>query len=189
MQSWRTLRFDDHCGIKPRDVSFVGGSLSARLTRSKTLGSDRSVASRLIFTNAFCFIARREWLHEVWRVLCMAADFDRDYLLPSPTTNCNGCLPSELRCDTAYAMQNRVLYSLRKKGTLCLQESPRRSGFRIRLAHFAELHEGSWCAQGRTGLFGWMERARQRYELACRSSRHLEPSASRHTGITLPPEI
>ena len=33
----------------------------------------------------------------------MAADLDRDYLLPSPTTNCNGCLPSELRYDTAYA--------------------------------------------------------------------------------------
>ena len=40
MQSWGTLRFDDHRGVKPGDVSFVGGSLSARLTRSKTLGSD-----------------------------------------------------------------------------------------------------------------------------------------------------
>ena len=45
------------------------------------------------------------------------------------------------------------------------------------------LHEGSWCSQGRTRLFGWMERARQRYVLACRSPRHLESSASRHTGL------
>ena len=43
--------------------------------------------------------------------------FDRDYLIPSPTTNCNGCLSSELRYDTAYAVQNRVLYFLRKEGT------------------------------------------------------------------------
>ena len=73
VQSWGTLRFDDHRGIKPRDVSFVGGSLSARLTRSKTLGSDRSVGCRQILINASCFIARREWSHEGWRVLCMAA--------------------------------------------------------------------------------------------------------------------
>ena len=61
VQSWGTLRFDDHRGIKPRDVSFVGGSLSARLTRSETLGSDRSVGSRQIFISASCVIARREW--------------------------------------------------------------------------------------------------------------------------------
>ena len=113
---WGTYRFDDHSGVKPGDVSFHGDSLSARLTRSKTLGSDRSVGSRQILIHACCFIERREWLQEGWRVLCLAADFDRDYLLPSPTTNCNGCLPSELKYDTAYAMQNRVLYSLRKEG-------------------------------------------------------------------------
>ena len=94
VQSWGILRFDDHRGIKPQDVSLVGGSLSARLTRSKTLGSDRSVGSRQFFINAPCFVERRERLHEGWRVLCTAANFDRDYLLPSPTTNCNGCLPS-----------------------------------------------------------------------------------------------
>ena len=41
VQSWRTLRFDDHRGIRPKDVSFIGGSMSARLTSSKTPGSDR----------------------------------------------------------------------------------------------------------------------------------------------------
>ena len=46
VQSWGTLRFDDHRGIRPKDVSFIGGSMSARSTRSKTLGSDRSVSSR-----------------------------------------------------------------------------------------------------------------------------------------------
>ena len=127
--SWGTLRFDDHRGVNPLEVSFVGGSLSARLMRSKTLGSDRSVGSRQIFIYASCFIARREW-----RVLCKAADFDRDHLLPSPTTNCNGCLPSELRYDTLCKTVCCILYE--RKGTPCLQGSPRRSGLRIRLAHF-----------------------------------------------------
>ena len=90
--------------------------MSARLTRSKTLGSDRSMGSRQIFINASCSIERKEGLHGRLRVLCTAADSDRDYLLPSSTTNCNGCQPSELRYDTAHAMQNRVKYSLRKEG-------------------------------------------------------------------------
>ena len=95
-------------GIRPRDVSFIGGSMWARLTRSKTLGS---------YINACCFLERRELLEEGWQVLGSAAQYNRDYLLPAPSTNCNGCSPSELRYDTAFAMQNRVLYSIWKEGT------------------------------------------------------------------------
>ena len=48
VQSWGTLRFDDH----------------ARLTRSKTLGSDRSVSSRQIYINACCCLGRKDWLEK-----------------------------------------------------------------------------------------------------------------------------
>ena len=60
MQSWGTLRFDDHLGIRPKDVSFIGGSMSARLTRSKRLGSGRFVSSRQIYINACCFLEKKE---------------------------------------------------------------------------------------------------------------------------------
>ena len=56
-------------------------------------------------------------MEEGWRVLGSAAQYDRDYLLPAPSSNFYGCLPSELRYDTAFAMQNRVLYSPWKQGT------------------------------------------------------------------------
>ena len=65
---------------------------------------------------------RNGW-KEGWRVLRSAAQYDRDSLLPAPSTNCNGCLPSELRYDTAFAMQDRVLYSLWKEGTPVFTES------------------------------------------------------------------
>ena len=40
--------------------------MSALLTRSKTLGSDRAVNSRREFTNSCCFHQRREWLEGGW---------------------------------------------------------------------------------------------------------------------------
>ena len=165
-------------------MSFVGGSLSARLTRSKTLGSDRSVGSRQVFIDASCFIERKEWLHEGWRVLCTAADFHQDYLLPSPTTNCNGCHPSELRYDTAYAMQNRVLYSLQKEGNAVFS----RVSTSFWTPHSARAFLPSCTkvlgvAKEERRLFGRMERTRQRHVYTCSGPGHLESSASRHTGL------
>ena len=125
VQSWGTLRFDDHRGVKPQDVSFVEGSLLARLTRSKTLGPDRSVGSRQIFINASCFIERKEWLHEGWRVLCTAATL-RSGLFTPVTDHQLQRMPA-FRVEVRYSTRNaepcvRTLYE--KKGTLCFQGSP-----------------------------------------------------------------
>ena len=116
--------------------------------------------------------------------MCTNADFDRDYLFPSPTTNCNGCHPSELRYDTAYAMQNGVLYSLQKEGNAVFS----RVSTSFWTPHSARAFLPSCTkalgvAQGRTRLFGWMERTRQRHVYTCSGPRHLESSASRHTGL------
>ena len=43
LQSWETLRFADHRGLEPRNVPCEGGALIAKLTRSKTLGTDKAV--------------------------------------------------------------------------------------------------------------------------------------------------
>ena len=128
-----TLRFDDHRGIKPEDVSFVGGSMTALLTRSKTLGSDRAVYSRRVHINSCCFLKKREWL-EGWRVLRTSADYERDYLLPAPSTNCNGCLRGELRYKSAFAMQNRVfaIAPKRRKFRGCLPRSGPRTDKRFK---------------------------------------------------------
>ena len=90
--------------------------MSALLTRSKTLGSDRAVSSRRVYINSCCFLQKREWLEEGWQILRTSADYEHDYFLPAPSTNCNGCLHAELSYDLAFAMQNRVLHSLQKEG-------------------------------------------------------------------------
>ena len=63
-------------------------------------------------SNCCCFHQKRGRLEEGWRILRTAADYERDYLLPAPSSNCNGFLHAELRCDSAFAMKNHVLYSL-----------------------------------------------------------------------------
>ena len=80
------------------------------------------------------------------------------------------------QCRTVYD----TLYE--KKGTLCFQglHIVLDSAFGSRISD-----ECSWCAQGRTGLFAWMERTRQRHVFTCGGPRHLESSASRQTGFDL----
>ena len=68
VQSWWTLRFDDQRGIKPEDVSFTGGSMSALLALSETLGSDRAVSSRRVFINSCCFLQKRKWFEKFGRL-------------------------------------------------------------------------------------------------------------------------
>ena len=51
----RTLRFDDHRGMKPSDVSFNGRSMTSRVSRSKTIGSDPNVSSRMVFVHSCCY--------------------------------------------------------------------------------------------------------------------------------------
>ena len=65
VHSWATLRFDDHRGITLSDVTFTGGSMTARLTRSKTIGSNRDVSSRMVFVNACYWFSRENGLLKV----------------------------------------------------------------------------------------------------------------------------
>ena len=66
VQSWETFRFDDHRGIRPKDVCFCWRiDVGAIDTIKDILGSDRSVRSRLIYINACCFLERKEWLVEM----------------------------------------------------------------------------------------------------------------------------
>ena len=48
MQSWCTLRFDDHRGLDTSQVSLVDGGLESVLTRGKTMGPDKGGALRAL---------------------------------------------------------------------------------------------------------------------------------------------
>ena len=86
-----------------------GNALSARLTHSKTIGQDKALSYRLVVISERCYIRKQDWLSCGWRLLTTRADFQRDYLLPMPSGNLRGCVHRELRYDTAYALQRRVM--------------------------------------------------------------------------------
>ena len=62
MQNWGTLRFSDHRGISPSTVSITVSALSAVLSRSKTIGADKSVGSRPLTTASCCYLAEPTWI-------------------------------------------------------------------------------------------------------------------------------
>ena len=113
IQNWATLRFSDHRLILPSSVKIDETGFSAQLARLKTLGSDRTVASRPLVIDRCCFLAVAGRMQEGWRFLTDVADYPRDYLIPFPSSNGHGCGRRELSYDTASAMQNRVLRMVR----------------------------------------------------------------------------
>ena len=108
-QCWGTLRFSDHRGLVPDEKFDVkGNSLSTRLTRSKTIGSDKTVSSRSVVVSPTCYVKRADWLSTGWTLLKQHADYPRDYLLPMPSGNYKGGAQRELRYDTAHALQTSL---------------------------------------------------------------------------------
>ena len=116
IQSWATLRFDDHRGINPRDIRIDSSSFSATLTRGKTIGEDKAIRSRPLIIDAECYLHSRSWISTGWNLLKETAGYERDYLLPSPSTNYHGVTRTELRYSIAHAMLGRVLGTLTLDG-------------------------------------------------------------------------
>ena len=48
LQSWGTMRFSDHHGLQPAEITVTGNKMSARRTRSKTTCDDKDVAFRMV---------------------------------------------------------------------------------------------------------------------------------------------
>ena len=60
VQSWGTLRFDDHRGLLPRDFIVSSTGLQARLTRSKVSGSDKHLSFRTVIIHPSAYVGRME---------------------------------------------------------------------------------------------------------------------------------
>ena len=133
------------------------------LSRSKTLGSDRTVGSRPVFVRAACL-----------------ANFDRDHLLPVPTSSLPGCLQVELLYAAGFALLIRLLCALQ------FAESNR---LVPQVAHFWTPHSSRSfmpsCAAAlgfekskRDSLGGWSAQASDRYariaKLRVESREHAE---------------
>ena len=100
LQCWGTLRFADHRGLNPgRDFEVRGNALEVRLTHSKTINADQNLSHRLVLVSEHCYVRKQNWL---WM----------------PSGNLKGCQQRELRYDTAYALQKRVMARLRRTEAL-----------------------------------------------------------------------
>ena len=110
VQSWGTLRFDDHRGLLPRDFVVTSTGLQARLTRSKVSGSDKHLNFRSVIIHPSAYIQRESWLSVGWKLLQESAPHERDYLLPAPTNNYQGFKIKELKYSTAFAVQTHITY-------------------------------------------------------------------------------
>ena len=116
LQNWGTLRFSDHRGSPPSEIKVSQIGFTARLLRSKTTGSDKQVLSRRVFISSSCYFTTPDWLKIGWDLLQSLAPFDRDCLMPAPSTHYVACKRQELRYDTAYALQSELLASLSLSG-------------------------------------------------------------------------
>ena len=68
VQAWSTLRFGDHEGLKPSTLRLSEGNLRGELTRTKTTGPDKQVASRAFVVAAGCYLLEPSWLEEGLRL-------------------------------------------------------------------------------------------------------------------------
>ena len=100
-------------GVSIRRISKSTHHLSPHsfLTRFKTTRDDKSIHSRPLIFDSACYLHSKAW-STGRKLLIDTATFERDFLLPAPSTNYHGIVRSELRYAIASAMQNRVLSSL-----------------------------------------------------------------------------
>ena len=77
----------------------------------------------MVLITECCFVSQPNWFSVGWALLKEKADFRRDYLLPSPTTNYRGCIQKELQYETASATQTKLFSSLTVAGERLFQHS------------------------------------------------------------------
>ena len=123
VQSWGTLRFDDHRGLLPRDFVVTSTGLQARLTRSKVSGSDKHLNFRTVIIHPSEYIQRKDWLSVGWNLLQNGAPHERDYLLPAPTNNFQGFKIKELKYSTAFAVQTHIISTATYRGLRVFENS------------------------------------------------------------------
>ena len=78
IQNWGTFRFSDHRCIDPSSVVITSAGFSAVLSRSKTIGTDKSIGSRPLTLAACCYISVPTWMQEGFTLLQQLALLPRD---------------------------------------------------------------------------------------------------------------
>ena len=160
VQSWGTLRFDDHRGLLPRDVIVLATGLQARLTRSKVSGSDKHFNFRTVIIHSSAYVQCKGWLAVGWDLLLKGAPHERDYLLPAPSNNFRGFKTKELKYSTAFAVQTHIISTACNRGLRVFEGSTGHSGRNFMPSAAAVL---GFSKSERDILGGWSAEGSQRY--------------------------
>ena len=103
LQTWCSLRFDDHRGLEPGLLRNPETSLTGVLTRSKTHGPDKRIQRKPVFLDKSGWFAVKKWPDVGFNLLQELAPYEGDYLLPSPGPNYGGTREAEMSYDAGLA--------------------------------------------------------------------------------------
>ena len=146
-QSWSTMRFSDHRGLKPRNVHVTGNTMSANLTRSKTTGD------RMVHMASCCFLVSPSLVRTGKALLkssSASSSLKLQWVLPEralvrhwlPDAKPSLGFVGVRRTDLSDQIDNIVLESS------------------LRQVIPSQRHSGTGCAKGTEGLPRRVERAR-----------------------------
>ena len=114
VQAWGVMRHSDHEGFTPHDgdkFMVDSGSITATLTKTKTTGIGKKVATRPIYVSSSSWVLHADWLTVGWSVLSAILPSDCDFLLPTPVGNSQKVKDIELSYASAQRASQR-LFSL-----------------------------------------------------------------------------
>ncbi len=109
MQAWGVLRFGDHRGLAPADISVSDGQIMMVLRKSKTTGPGKKVEVRRIPIALDAYLEDASWLEVGVALLKSLGQEGRDYLLCSPEAGLQAGRARELSYQEA-AGWSRLLY-------------------------------------------------------------------------------
>ena len=116
LQSWATLRIDDHREMIPSDLDVSETGLVGKLTRSNVSGPGKKLNYRLLVVDSATYVQHKHWLISGWRISEKEAPYVRDYLLPAPTNNFRGFQSKKLKYQAAFGIQSQILSMLSFRG-------------------------------------------------------------------------
>ena len=111
VRTWASLRFDDHRGLIPTEMSMHKGDFSAVLTRSKCSGDGKAIEALPVHISAGCYLGEPTWLQEGFG-LWQRVPADRDCLLILPSVDRESTVKVEVSYADAIAMTKAILLSL-----------------------------------------------------------------------------
>ena len=171
LQTWCSLRSDDHRELEPGLLRNSETSLTGVLTRSKRHGPDNRILRKPAFLDKNCWFEVKNWCDVGFDLLQELALYERDYLLPSPGQNHGGIGEAEMSYDAGLATTTRLHSGLVADG----QQLPDRS-WPLAVQHWESQRQNEtlWAGRRRTSqtpAFGSNAHSSRNFSfLSCQSS-------------------